>query len=217
MSSLKTLTKDELMKMTDCKTSQMVKKGAFIFEEGKHLDGVYCIKSGVCKLTKLSPNGKSQIVKFVKRGDIMGQRSLISNETANLSAVALDEMEICFIPGSEIMNAFRKNPNFSSEMVKDICHDLKLADNTIVNMAQKPVKERLALALLEFRESFGEDPDGFLKVQLSREDIASVVGTATESLIRMLSDFTKQGYIETSGKRIKIKNVQGLERLGEGL
>lgn len=215
-SSLKALGKDELVRMSECKTSEIIKKGEVIFEEGQHLDGVYCIKSGICKLTKLSPNGKSQIVKFIKRGDLLGQRSVISNDAVNLSAIAVDDMEVCFIPKEEILSAFKNNLNFSVEVIKDICHDLKLADDAIVSMAQKPVKQRLASALIDFKDEFGTDVNGYLNVQLTREEMANTVGTATESLIRMLSDFTKTGLLETEGKKIKVKNEPALKRAAEG-
>ena len=97
-SSLKALSKDELIKMSECKTAQTIKRGDVIFEEGENINGVFCVKDGVCKLTKLSENGKSQIVKLVRRGELLGQRSMISEEPANLSAVALEDMEVCFIP-----------------------------------------------------------------------------------------------------------------------
>ncbi|MFI2743919.1 Crp/Fnr family transcriptional regulator [Zhouia sp. PK063] len=217
LSSLKALSKDELLKISDCKVSQVVKKGEAIFEEGEHLNGVFCVRSGTSKLTKLSPNGKNQIVKFVNKGDLLGQRSVISEETVNLSAVALEDMEVCFIPKQEIIDAFKKNTNFSIEVIRDVCGDLKKADDFVVTMAQKPVKERLATALLYFQENFGKDENEFIRVQLSREEIASVVGTATESLIRMLSDFSKKGLIETKGKKIKIRNEHKLELLSEGI
>ena len=88
-SSLKALNKEELLKMAECKTSYTIKKGEAIFEEGEITNGIYCIKDGVCKLSKLSDNGKDQIVKLVKPGELLGQRSMISVEAANLSAVAL--------------------------------------------------------------------------------------------------------------------------------
>lgn len=215
-SSLKALGKEELHKMSDCKTVQIIKKGDVLFEEGERLNGVFCIKSGICKLTKLSPNGKSQIVKFIKKGDLLGQRSIISDENVNLSAVAIDDMEVCFIPKKEVIHAFQANQNFSNEIIKDICHDLKLADEAIVEMAQKSVKQRLAGALIEFEEEFGVDDNKFLRVQLTREEIANVVGTATESLIRMLSDFNKNGMLETEGKKIKIADRKALERVADG-
>ncbi|UNY99174.1 Crp/Fnr family transcriptional regulator [Zhouia spongiae] len=215
-SALRALDKEELMRMSDCKTSHIIKKGEALFEEGDHINGVFCIKSGICKLTKLSPNGKNQIVKFIKRGDLLGQRSVISDEAVNLSAVAIDDMEVCFIPKEEVMRSFKENPKFTAEIIKDICHDLKLADDAIVEMAQKSVKQRLAGALLEFEDEFGVDADKFLRVTLSREEIANVVGTATESLIRILSEFSKKGMLETHGKKIKIANRIELERMADG-
>ncbi|EID74525.1 Crp/Fnr family transcriptional regulator [Imtechella halotolerans] len=216
-SSIKAMTKDELLRISECKSSQIIRKGEVIFEEGEYLNGVFCVKDGVCKLTKLSSNGKSQIVRFIKKGDILGQRSVISEEAVNLSAVAVEDMMVCFIPKDEILTAFRSNPNFSVEVVRDVCHDLKEANNTIVDMAQKTVKQRLADALLYLDDNFGTDSEGFLKVHLSREELGNMVGTATESLIRMLSDFGKQGLINMDGKRIKLSNVPKLKRLSEGV
>lgn len=120
-SSIKAMTKDELLRISECKSSQIIRKGEVIFEEGEYLNGVFCVKDGVCKLTKLSSNGKSQIVRFIKKGDILGQRSVISEEAVNLSAVAVEDMMVCFIPKDEILTAFRSNPNFSVEVVRDVC------------------------------------------------------------------------------------------------
>src|SRR6056300_1132399 len=91
--ALKSLTKTELVRISGCKTQQTIKKGEVIFEEGEVVNGVYCVKDGICKLSKLSENGKDQIVKMVVKGDLLGQRSLISGETSNLQAVALIDME----------------------------------------------------------------------------------------------------------------------------
>lgn len=212
-SSLKSLSKEELMGISGCKTSKFVKKGETIFEEGEMLNGVYCVKDGICKLTKLSANGKDQIVKLVVKGDLLGKRSLIVNEAVNLSAVALNNMEVCFIPKDEIFANLKNNSDFSMDMLKQMAQDLKESDNVIVNMAQKSVKQRLAEALVYIHTSFGVDKEGFLNVILSREDYASVVGTATESAIRVLSQFKKEGLISTSGKQIKVNDVELLKRI----
>jgi len=211
--SLKALTKDELVRISGCKTTKTIKKGELIFDEGETLNGVYCVKDGVCRLSKLSANGKDQIVKLVVKGDLLGQRSLIGNESANLSAVALNDMEVCFIPRDEIIGDLKKNSNFSMDMLQKLAHDLKDSDNVIVNMAQKSVRQRLAESLLYIQDHFGITDDGFLSVILSREDYANIVGTATESAIRVLSQFKKNGYITTSGKQIKIENIEGLKRV----
>ncbi|MDP5091865.1 MAG: cyclic nucleotide-binding domain-containing protein, partial [Polaribacter sp.] len=116
--SLKHLSKDDLVRMSNCKTSKIIKKGESIFEEGDYLKGVYCIKDGVCKVSKMSENGKNQIVNLVKRGDLLGERSLISEEVSNLNAIALEDMEICFIPREEIIRDLEKNPNFTMDILK---------------------------------------------------------------------------------------------------
>lgn len=213
ISSLKALSKDELISMAHCKVSKTVKKGDAIFEEGESVNGVFCVKEGVCKMTKLSPNGKDQIVKLAKKGELLGQRSLISDEPANLSAIALEDMEICFIPKSEVIQFFNKNNQFSMNVMKTICGDLKEADDLMVGMAQKSVKARLAFTLLNLEETFGTNDDHSLKIQLSRDELASIIGTATESCIRLLSDFNKLELISLKGKAIAILDKNKLKKL----
>ena len=212
-SSLKALNKEELLRMANCKTSYTIKKGEPIFEEGEVTNGIYCVKEGVCKLSKLSDNGKDQIVKLVKPGELLGQRSMISDEPANLSAVALEDMEVCFIPRSEIMQFFTQNNQFSMNVMKTICGDLKDADDHMVNMAQKTVRQRLAETLIYLEETFGKNDDGTLRIQLSREELAGMIGTATESCIRLLSELNKSEYIELIGKKIKLLDKNKLKRL----
>ncbi|WP_396148489.1 Crp/Fnr family transcriptional regulator [Flavobacterium sp.] len=214
-SSLKALNKEELLKMANCKTSYTIKKGEPIFEEGESVNGIYCIKDGVCKLSKLSANGKDQIVKLVKPGELLGQRSMISDEPTNLSAVALEDMEVCFIPKSEILGFFNNNNQFSMNVMKTICGDLKESDDHMVSMAQKTVKQRLAESLLYLEETFGKNEDGSLHIQLSREELAGMIGTATESCIRLLSEFAKNGLVNLNGKRISILDKNKLKRMAE--
>jgi CRP-like cAMP-binding protein len=214
-SSLKALGKEELLQMADCKTSYVIKKGEPIFEEGESVNGIFCIKDGVCKLSKLSANGKDQIVKLVKPGELLGQRSLISDEPANLSAVALEDMEVCFIPKTEIMGFFNKNNQFSMNVMKTICGDLKEADDHMVSMAQKSVKERLAETLLYLEDTFGKNSDGSLHIQLSREELAGMIGTATESCIRLLSELNKTDIIDLTGKKITIIDRNKLKRMAD--
>ncbi len=211
--SLKSLSREELMRVSACKTGKKYSKGQVIFEEGETLYGVYCVKEGVCKLSKLSENGKDQVVKLVVKGGLLGKRSLVSDQSVNLTAIALNDMEMCFIPKSEIIKDLEKNPNFTIDMLKNMAEDLKAADNSLVNMAQKSVKQRMAETLMYINNNFGSDNDGYLSIVLSREDYASIVGTATESAIRILSQFKKEGLITTKGKQIKIENEVGLRRI----
>jgi CRP-like cAMP-binding protein len=215
ISSLKALKKEELLEIANCKTTITIKKGDAIFEEGDALKGVFCIKDGVGKLSKLSSNGKDQIVKLVKSGELLGQRSIISEEATNLSAIAIEDMEVCFIPKSKILDFFNQNNAFSMNMMKTICGDLKDSDDNMVAMAQKTVRERLAFILLYIEDTFGKDVDGALQLQLSREEISGLIGTATESCIRLLSDFKKLGYIDLVGKKIIILKKAELIKIAQ--
>jgi CRP-like cAMP-binding protein len=215
LTSLKALNKDEVIKLANSKTTYTIKKGDPIFEEGEITNGVFCVKDGIGKLSKLSANGKDQIVKLVKSGELLGQRSMISNEPANLSAKALDDMEVCFIPKTEIINFFNQNNQFSMNVMKTICEDLKDSDNHTVSLAQKTVKSRLAETLLYLHDTFGENNDKTLQIQLSRDELASMIGTATESCIRLLSDFKKLDVIELIGKKIVLKNINALKKMAE--
>lgn len=214
--ALRAMSKDELKAVSDSKVSRKVKKGEIIFDEGEKLNGVYCVRGGVSKLSKLSPNGKDQIVKLASKGEVLGQRSVVAEEMSNLSATAVSDMEMCFIPKEAIMSTLHKNPDFTYEVLRHMANDLREADDVIVNMSQKTVKERIAEALLYMKKNFGEDTDGYLALVLSREDIANVVGTATESCIRILSEFKKQGLIKTSGKRMAIVEARKLQDLADG-
>ncbi len=210
------MSNEELKKVSDSKTTKKIPKGQSLFEEGDKLRGIYCVRDGVSKLSKLSANGKDQIVKLSTKGAVMGQRSVIAEESTNLSAVAVSDMEVCFIPKDVILNILHKNPNFNLEVLRHMAHDLREADDVVVNMSQKNVKQRMAEALLYLKTNFGEDEDGFMLLTLSREDMSNLVGTATESAIRMISDFKKKGFIKLSGKKIGITNEQKLRDLAEG-
>ncbi|MBE7687907.1 Crp/Fnr family transcriptional regulator [Tenacibaculum finnmarkense] len=216
LNSLKSLTKDELVRIAGCKTSKIIKKGDVLFEEGEHINGVFCIKDGICKVSKMSDNGRDQIVNLVKRGDLLGERSLINDEASNLKAIAVNDMEICFIPKEEIVRDLEENQKFTMDILKTMASSLKTADDFIVDMAQKTVKQRLASTLLNLDRKFTKNENGALDIQLSREDIANIIGTATESAIRLLSEFKKKKLIDLKGKEVFILDKQALKDISTG-
>lgn len=216
LNALKALKKGELKQISDNKVSKTIKKGETLFYEGEKLNGVFCVRSGASKLSKMSDNGKDQIVKISARGEVLGQRSVITDEITNLSAVALNDMEVCYIPKQHIQDSLNSNVEFTKNILLQMADDLKFADDIIVKMAQKNVKQRVAETLKYLEDNFGLDKDGFIAITLTREDIANVVGTAKEACIRTLSSFKKDNMISTRGKRIKIEDKQALYRLIEG-
>lgn len=209
------LTKTEVMEVDDAKTCQLYKKGEAIFHEGGIPHGVYCIKYGKIKIYKTGSEGKDQIIRFAQDGDMIGYRSLLSGEKFNASAGCLDETVVCFIPKENILKMVKENNCLAMNLMKSACHELGEASKIITNLAQKSITERVAEVLLILKSNFGLDSLHAIDVVLSREEIASMVGTATETVIRTLAKFDHDGLIELDGKRIRLKDIEALSTLAK--
>jgi CRP/FNR family transcriptional regulator, polysaccharide utilization system transcription regulator len=203
-----------LNNISDSKKCVHFKKGQELFHEGVNANGVYCIHSGKLKFARIGVEGREQIIRFGKTGDIIGYRSLLSKETVSASVVALSEVDACYIPKDVIFKMISSDTQFTSQLLMNACHELGEAGKIITNLAQKSVRERLAEALLILHATFGLDDSGFIDVNLKREEIASVIGTATETVIRFLSEFKSDGHIELSGARIKLLHLNKLADIG---
>lgn len=123
--ALKSLTYDELAKFSDHKTTLFIKKGENLMTEGNAINGLYCIRDGKGKLTKLSANGKEQIIKFVKGGSILGQRSILSDEPVELNTTAIEDMHVCFIPKQDILDTIKENGQFSLNIYEGYFSSIK--------------------------------------------------------------------------------------------
>jgi len=211
--ALDALRKEDLRELSASRSVKRWRKGETLFEEGTAINGILCIREGSCKLIKLTENGRNQTVRLAGAGELLGQRSTISGETAHLSAVALEDVRGCFIPKAEVMTLLETQPAFAMAVMKSICQDLRETDDVLVDMAQKTVTARLAHALLYLSARFGETADGALRLQLSREDLAGIVGTAVESCIRLLSGFAREGLLELDGRKIRLLDKRRLARL----
>ncbi len=207
------LSEDELNRITFDKNCSVYKKGSTIFIEGNRMHNFYCINSGIVKLYKTGIEGKEQIVSFAQGGDIIGYRSILSKEAACTTAKAIEEVRICTIPGETLFQLCQTNTDFSMELMRLACKELGDANQFLTDIAQKSVRERLAEVLIKLKEIFSVDQDGFLKVLLTREEMASLVGTATESVIRLLSEFKSDKYIEMNGRKIRVLNEERLRKL----
>jgi len=206
---------DGMRQLEASKTCFSYKRGESLFYEGHTPQGVYCIKSGKVKIARSGPEGKEQIIRFSKTGDLVGYRSLLSGERYMSSATALDETHVCFVPKSQILQLVEGHPCLSLNLMRRVCQELGEAGKLITNLAQKNVRERMAEILLMLKTNFGETPDGALDIKLSREEIANLVGTATESAIRVLSDFQAEGMITLKGKQILLTNPPALLKTGK--
>ena len=205
------LEEQELQEIMLNKITETYKRGSIVYQEGNRMKGFCCVQSGIIKIYQTGFDGKEQIIRFAKPGDIIGYRSVVSNEPACTSTEVIEEAVLCHIPTEILLNLVKTNGNFAVELMKLTCKELGEANSYITDIAQKTVKERLAEILIHLDDEFGVDSQGVLKISLTREELSNIVGTATESIIRLLSDFKSQDYIEINGRKIKILDMPGLK------
>ena len=210
----KEMTDEDIAVLSMNKTCRRYKKGQNLFFEGQHPSGLYCIHQGKIKLYKTSYEGREQIVRLCKAGEVLGYRALISDKPYAASASTLEESLVCQIPREEFFKQIEKNPKVALNLIRTLSQELRNAEDRMMNLAQKSVRERLAETLIILKETYGLDEDSALSITLSREDLANIVGTATETVIRLLAEFKKEDLIDTKGKRIKLKDEKGLLRAG---
>jgi CRP-like cAMP-binding protein len=212
-SFFKYLTPDEVSTLNYEKDFRKYSRGDILYKEGNRISGFFCINSGIIKVFKTGFDGKEQIIRFAKRGDIIAYRSVLSNEVACTSAKVIEDCQVCFIPSEILISFIKTNSGFALELIKLACHELGEANSFITDIAQKTVRERLAEVLLFLLNDFGLDDQHFLKISLTREELANMIGTATESVIRLLSEFKSDKLVELNGRRIKISDEKGLEKI----
>lgn len=207
------LTSEELAYIPIEQEADFYKKGTVVYSEGSRINGFYCVQSGIIKIYKTGVDGKEQIIRFAKKGDIMGFRSTITRERACTTTQVLEDAYICFVHADMVLEFVRKNGNFALELLQIACKELGEANDYITDIAQKTVRERLAEVIIHLRKEFNLDRDNYLQITLTREELANIVGTATESVIRLLSEFKQDGLIELAGRRIRILDEKTLFRI----
>lgn len=195
----------ELEGISSQKTYALYKKGQYIFKEGNEPKGLFCIHDGNVKITKISEDGKEQIVRLAKPGNFIGYRALLCNDIFQASAIALEDTHVCFYSKELFFEILHSKPEVAALTINVLTRDLKFAENMMMNMAQKHVKGRIAEILLILEEFYGiYEKDKTINTTLKREDIGHLVGTTTETSIRIISELAKEGVVELIGKRIRI-------------
>jgi len=208
------LTSTEFDRLYDETVTEHHKRGSVLYHEGNRINGFYYISEGIIKIYKTGIDGKEQIIRFAQKGDIIGFRSILSNEQACTTAQVIDESATCYIPGETLINLVKNNGNFSIELMQITCRELGQANSYITDIAQKSVRERLAEIIVQLHNDFGLDEENVLRITLTREELANIVGTATESVIRLLSEFKQDKMIELNGRKIKVLNLPALRKVG---
>lgn len=193
------------------------RKGQILYNEGTKPLGIFCINAGVVKVYKTASNGKEQIIHLAKKGDFLGYAALLGEENYSNSSMIVEDAKICFIPKEAFMNSLLSNMQFLRRITKSLSHEIGIMEGKLTDATQKSIRERLAFVLLQLGNSYGVEGGDSQRIDLilSREEIAGIVGTATESVIRLLSEFKKDNLIELDGKKIIIKDKRGLARLSD--
>ena len=202
------MTGEDLKQVDSTKSCSYFKKDQPLFIEGSLPRGVFCINEGKVKIYSRGEEGKEQIIHVATSGEIVGFRAMFSGEPYTVAANTLEESNICFISKTDFLNLVDTNTTLRNGILKELSKELADRASFIKNMAQKSVRERLASSLLILDDIYAED-----FINLSREDLANFVGTATETLIRLLKDFKDEGFVKTHVRKIEVLDKEGLLQL----
>lgn len=205
-----TLKRNELESLNQYKTSLSMKKGSVIFYESNQPAGLYCVHEGKVKVFKTTDKGDTQIIRLAKDGDIIGYRSLLGNEPYKGTAETLEDSTICFIPRNFIYELLAKNIDLSMKIMASMAKELNNAQQKTLDILYKSSRERLAESLILLHETFGADPNGFIRIRLTREELASITGMVHETVVRILHDWEDEGLIALDKKMIRINDLQQL-------
>lgn len=146
---------DEKTLFNDSKKESFLKKGSVIFGENNFPTGIYAIYDGKVKISKLGEEGKEQIVRFAKSGDLIGYRSVLSEDSYHASAIALNDVTLCHIPKAKFLEVLKNNFWLYKDIIKKLATDLRQAEDRILSISQKTVKERIAETLIILYYEFG--------------------------------------------------------------
>lgn len=189
------------------------KKGERLFTEGEEVQGMYFVYSGSVKVHKHWDADKELIIRIAKKGDIVGHRGLGEDTMYPVSGTALEPVIACFIDMDFFNATLKVNNQFLYELMLFFASELKISERRMRNLAHMPVKGRLASAILVLEEKFGTDANGAIDLSLSRQDMASFIGTTYETVFRTMQDMAEEKLLELNGKSIVILDKDGLNKL----
>lgn len=209
---------DELRNLEDLKnffddngSISKYKKGTIIFEEGQHSNFVYLIRKGVVKAHSLDENGKELITSIYKEDDLFGFTTFANNQPYQNFATALEDTELTGVSKKELLTVLNDNHNVVMDLLDLLANDLSGTKEQLLEMAYSSVTKKTATTILKFADKLNKKQNEPIKI--SRNDLASVAGIATETLIRTISAFKKEGIIDIEGRNIKILDLERLQNI----
>ncbi|MBN8692657.1 MAG: response regulator [Bacteroidetes bacterium] len=204
---------EELKKLSNDRRIKSFKKKEIIFNEGSSPNFLYFLAKGKVKTFKSHEYGKEFITNLYKEGDFFGYIALLEDLPFAENAEALEDSDVLLIPKEDFYSLIYNNAGVMKKFIKMLSDNIIEKENQLVNLAYSSVRKRVANALVTLYDRYNKQPEEKFNISISREDLANIVGTATESLIRTLSDFKEEKLIEVKSSNITITNYEKLKKL----
>lgn len=190
------------------------KKNQIIYDEGEIPAELMCLCRGKVKIFKDGVGGRSQIIRMIRPTQYFGYRAYFAKEPYVTAAAAFEPSTVCFIPMSIIEDLVNNSTGLAMFFIRELAVDLGIADERVVNLTQKHIRGRLAESLLFLMDNYGLEEDGAtISIYLSREDLANLSNMTTSNAIRTLSNFVDEHLISLDGRKIKIRDAEGLHKI----
>lgn len=203
----------ELNELSEDRKIREYAKKDVIFREGDHAHTLFYVVKGKVKATKTDSYGKDLVTDLYSPGDFVGYIPLLEDEVYHETAIALEDSDLIIIPKEDFKSLINSNRDVAGKFIKMLANNVFEKEERLLKLAYGSVRERVADALIQLQLRYKEEGQDEFSIRISREDLASIVGTATESLIRTLSEFKSDGVVEISGREIRIKDEEALKRL----
>ncbi len=198
----------ELKKLSLERDHKKFQKKDFVYEEGEHPRQLYFINSGKIKTVKTNELGKQYITHIYKEGDFFGYQALIQQAPYTESAMAIEGSELSIIPKEDFTALLHHNRDFSAQFIKMLASNVQEKEEQILSLAYNSIRKRVAEALVVLHKKYEDEA-----ISIMRDDLARMVGTAKESVIRVLTDFKNEGLIAIEGGKISVLQTKRLEQL----
>ncbi|WP_445955638.1 Crp/Fnr family transcriptional regulator [Yeosuana sp.] len=192
------------------KNNLRCKKGQQFIMEGAPVNGLFFILKGKVKVFRTGINGREQIVRFAKEGEIIGHRGFGTEEYYSIGAIALEDTKLCYFSKNNLQEALLNNSKFAYDFMLFYANELNKSESKVKSISQMTVRERVIDTILYIHRKFG-DTNNFLNLPLSRKEYADYAGTAEEQVIRVFSALKKEKLIVAKGKKIGITDIQLLK------
>jgi CRP-like cAMP-binding protein/CheY-like chemotaxis protein len=204
---------EQLKNLSVDRKTRKFKKKEMIFHEGDHPTYLYFIVSGKVKAFRMNEEGKEFIIDLYNQGDFFGYMALLENAVYLESAVALEETEVALIPKSDFHILLQSNRDVSARFIKLLSNNILEKEEKLLRIAYSSVRIRVAEALMQLHDKYNTEKIKPFTISISRDDLASLVGIATETVIRTLSEFKDEKLIEAKASNITILNAEALAHL----